>query len=651
MQRENTQLRRALETSAPPAAPAGSAPDAAAATPGETVVGPEGNPGEPVTVASGSVVQHSGHAWSADYCRAGPVPFAGSVQFAVSAPEVKRVRAGGYAAGHDQWRVVVTLRALGGWRGAVLQLRWSGAALVHADATEFSPGVYTATCRMTVPGAYTLQGLLMWESSQRAYGPVYPHSSFAAEVLSRKAFGRSAVESYDPRLLTAQETRPLCRRLRRDDDGAVPPYAASGIPPADLSAYSLAQVTLEAAAAPPRTPPPCPGGFRAPVTAAPSTGVSASSGSWRAIAGVGNGSAAAHSFVWEPHRCAMKWYDAEATRRCLAPTSEGGGGRRVLFVGDSHTQRLWDAIRLACLHSCSSPKLPFCAGCADRIASGFVYQSCGTTRADPHAGSLLPFHGLLRNHSGARWQGERSGENVLKVEAAVASAMRSGFTHIVLGFGHHDLRDVTAGTYTSDVAHLLARLSLLQMHVGWRGRLVWRFPPAMAFKKLATSLVPLTMWPDFRSNEKLLMTATQIAEHIQLLARDFNSSIGTHDSLAITLPRAQEPVDTHHYMAGGCASAMWQSAAESRFETERRQEAAAARDEYGGKGFQGPKYNADPPWTRAIPGVASNKQLPDNWFAGGCRAGHRIGSGQPWYCNCEVGIADTQAFLNGLCNE
>ena len=360
--------------------------------------------------------------------------------------------------------------------GVYLSARWMGPALLVASQHEFARGAYEfTTCEVVDPGEYTLRVMLIYENRSLAMPPLLPADVQLDHVLSEH------FASYE-------HGHPLCRPLE---------LAVS-------SARELARVIVPAMPPPPVVTQQC-AGFGGPAAAA-----RADDSRWQ------RGS---DGFLdWVPRACRVRIISSDAAGKCL-------GTRPVLFVGDSHMERI------------SHPQ---------RGALG--------ARGDKRSSQYVSLAGLTMIESA-----ENRKEHSLAGVAPLVTHITDFFAShanaaplVVLNFGSWELRDISAPLYLNDWIFVMSSLLAAVDACVASGRcpsatqVVWRTTPAFSYKR------DLFADYEFRTNEKIQWATTRQLEYVAEMnvvrERDGRRPIAVHDTLAITLPRFSESVDTHHYL-------------------------------------------------------------------------------------------------------
>ncbi|EGB09738.1 hypothetical protein AURANDRAFT_63201 [Aureococcus anophagefferens] len=203
------------------------------------------------------------------------------------------------------------------------------------------------------------------------------------------------------------------------------------------------------------------------------------------------------ALAWAPSRCAPRVYDRDEATRCLA-------GRTVLFVGDSHTRLVADALAPQ-----PQPAGPDRRPDATTKAGNWTIRSRGDVR-------FLAANKVPRDDG-----------------SLVAAILAAAPDVVVVNMGHWDLRDVNVEAY---VDAWKAFVDALAAAAPETTRLVWRTNPAYSFRRHDDREV------EYRTNAKLAKA------HALQLAHLRRSRYDVHDTFGITLPRFFDANSAHHYI-------------------------------------------------------------------------------------------------------
>ena len=199
------------------------------------------------------------------------------------------------------------------------------------------------------------------------------------------------------------------------------------------------------------------------------------------------------ALAWAPSRCAPRVYDRDEATTCLA-------GRTVLFVGDSHTRLIADAL---------APQPQPAGPDATTKAGNWTIRSRGDVR-------FLAANKVPRDDG-----------------SLVAAILAAAPDVVVVNMGHWDLRDVNVEAY---VDAWKAFVDALAAAAPETTRLVWRTNPAYSFRRHDDREV------EYRTNAKLAKA------HALQLAHLRRSRYDVHDTFGITLPRFFDANSAHHYI-------------------------------------------------------------------------------------------------------
>ena len=199
------------------------------------------------------------------------------------------------------------------------------------------------------------------------------------------------------------------------------------------------------------------------------------------------------ALAWAPSRCAPRLYDRDEATRCLA-------GRTVLFVGDSHTRLIADAL---------APQPQPAGPDATTKAGNWTIRSRGDVR-------FLAANKVPRDDG-----------------SLVAAILAAAPDVVVVNMGHWDLRDVNVEAY---VDAWKAFVDALAAAAPETTRLVWRTNPAYSFRRHDDREV------EYRTNAKLAKARALQLAHLR------RSRYDVHDTFGITLPRFFDANSAHHYI-------------------------------------------------------------------------------------------------------
>ena len=199
------------------------------------------------------------------------------------------------------------------------------------------------------------------------------------------------------------------------------------------------------------------------------------------------------ALAWAPSRCAPRLYDRDEATRCLA-------GRTVLFVGDSHTRLIADAL---------APQPQPAGPDATTRAGNWTIRSRGDVR-------FLAANKVPRDDG-----------------SLVAAILAAAPDVVVVNMGHWDLRDVNVEAY---VDAWKAFVDALAAAAPETTRLVWRTNPAYSFRRHDDREV------EYRTNAKLAKARALQLAHLR------RSRYDVHDTFGITLPRFFDANSAHHYI-------------------------------------------------------------------------------------------------------
>ncbi|KAH8065863.1 hypothetical protein JL722_248 [Aureococcus anophagefferens] len=327
------------------------------------------------------------------------------------------------------------------------------------------------------------------------------------------------------------------------------------------------------------------------VDAAPADAAPCSSfASRRHRADVGRWTFRGGALAWAPSRCAPRVYDRDEATRCLA-------GRTVLFVGDSHTRLVADAL---------APQ-PQPAGPDRRRATGVLFRAILAGRTPTPS----PFVGPDATTKAGNWTIRSRGDvrflaanKVPRDDGSLVAAILAAAPDVVVvNMGHWDLRDVNVEAY---VDAWKAFVDALAAAAPETTRLVWRTNPAYSFRRHDDREV------EYRTNAKLAKA------HALQLAHLRRSRYDVHDTFGITLPRFFDANSAHHCIGFSSFA-----------------HGAASVDEAGtcpGGACCGGGVGGACPWV-VHPRTGPSRKL-----------------GTPYYVGNAVGLADLNALFNSLCN-
>ena len=429
--------------------------------------------------------------------------------------------------------------------GLYFFLRWLGGSLLPVEVSESisRPGEYVAAFTAFDSGSYELEGLLMWEDPGLAFGPrVPPH-------LLREFYTQGS----EARRRYAQKPPLLRRLLLRRGPGR------EGV------SQALARLLVE----------PAGGGNKGRVTAASSAcsasqigGLSGLEGRWTAPAPSSSPAVSAPVAAprdwseWRPASgCRLLRYSAQEAAACLAPPDEespsaargpggiGNGthssGVRLLLVGDSHTRVVAEALK-----ALEMPRAaPAAAGPRVQHVFTQAVRDLRESNGAGNAGARFLFPG--QPSSAVRALTASSSWVEMQLSSSSSSSGSIGgdgdATHVVMNFGHWDLRDTDADTHVKEVLELLGGVFERLRERGWAGTFIWRTAPSYSFLR--------DLWKDqeFRTNEKLADARRSVLGGLAALvaSREWPFAVRVMDSFAVTSPRFLETPDTHHYLQLG----------------------------------------------------------------------------------------------------
>lgn len=379
--------------------------------------------------------------------------------------------------------------------GVTFSFRWIGPSLLPVTVAETGAGHYRAEFTALDPGDYQLEGWLMWENHQQAWGPVLE------EPGELKAFFTDLRS--EPRIRNQHKT-VIFRRLGRTQGefGREEWLARLRVEGSPLAAAATCQSVHFAPDVSPMV-----GRWLSPVKGTNSDVVRAAShGRW-----------AFHK--WRPALCQVEPRNPKELGQCLRQRNV-----RLILIGDSHTERLSDAL----------------LSTGKTIASRVDFRK-----------SLAVIGARGGSAGNARYQWPR------KLSPAIAPLLKSPkkalrflkgrqpASHLLLQFGHHDLRDSSAGLFVHDIRWMLNATFHRLVEASWRGTFIWKTLPAYSYRRDRYAAT------EFRTNEKIEWASGQILAFLKELtqAMELPFKVRVLDMLAISLPRFSESVDTHHYLA------------------------------------------------------------------------------------------------------
>jgi hypothetical protein len=145
---------------------------------------------------------------------------------------------------------------------------------------------------------------------------------------------------------------------------------------------------------------------------------------------------------------------------------------------------------------------------------------------------------------------------------AATGALQGNATHFVFNYGAWDLAYVPADSHALDWAFFVAgvRIELRNAVRRWEADQRDK-PPLMVWRTLSPHAIRFDKGHanERRSNAKIEWVAARQAAYLDWLQRDLSAAkdsaarIWELDTLAVTLPRFHDAMDTHHYLRPGAA--------------------------------------------------------------------------------------------------